>query len=159
VKLLLQNLLFTLICPGTVAVLIPLALRSNVDAQGACLVVGMALHLVGASIYLWCLWDFASFGRGTPAPVAAPQRLVRRGLYRLTRNPMYVGVLTFIAGWAVRSGFALGLMAYLAGVALAFHLTVVLYEEPHLHREFGDEYLQYAASVGRWFSGPGRPGR
>src|SRR5215510_1528724 len=101
-KLLLKNLLFTLIVPGTVGVYVPLVLaRHRSPASGLGFFLALALLVIGAVIYAWCVWDFATFGRGTPAPIDAPKKLVVRGLYRYTRNPMYVGVLTVIIGWAV----------------------------------------------------------
>ena len=45
---------------------------------------------------LRCVSDFGWAARGTPAPIAPPQRLVAVGCYRYLRNPMYVG---FAAGW------------------------------------------------------------
>ena len=107
----------------------------------------------GCAAYLWCLWDFAAFGRGTPAPLDAPKRLVARGLYRYVRNPMYVGVLLVIAGWALlfRSPRVLG---YGAAVALFFHLFVVAVEEPTLRGKFGRSYEQYCREVGRWVPNP-----
>jgi len=148
--LLLKNLLFTFVVPGTVAVYLPLAIVSAREpASGGWLAVGLALLLVGAAIYGWCVYDFATFGRGTPAPIDAPSRLVVRGLYRYTRNPMYLGVLTVILGWvALYRSAALG--AYAIAVAAAFSLFIVLYEEPHLRRAFGDEYEAYRARVPRW---------
>src|ERR1041384_7966988 len=80
---------------------------------------GCLLLLVGASIYVWCVWDFATFGRGTPAPIDAPKRLVVRGLYHYTRNPMYTGVLTVILGWALLFQ-ALPLVLYASIVATCF---------------------------------------
>ncbi|MGH8641307.1 MAG: methyltransferase family protein, partial [Burkholderiales bacterium] len=100
---------------------------------------------------LWCIWDFASFGRGTPAPIDLPRHLVARGFYRYSRNPMYIGVLSVVFGWSLL--FQSGPIA-LYGLVLAagFHLFVVLYEEPHLRRAFGSSYEQYCARVGRWLS-------
>ena len=103
--LLLKNPLFTVLVPGTVVVYVPLVIASGrAPASGFALLVALALLLLGAAIYSWCVWDFASFGRGTPVPIDAPKRLVVRGLYRYTRNPMYVGVLTVILGWPPCSG-------------------------------------------------------
>src|SRR5260370_36773992 len=51
---------------------------------------------LGFAVALRCVWDFGRTGRGAPAPVAPPQRLVVVGFYRHVRNPMYVG---FAAGW------------------------------------------------------------
>jgi len=146
----LKNLLFTVLVPGTVAVWVPLLLtRGRMPAAGVVLGLAILVFAVGASIYTWCIWDFATFGRGTPAPIDAPKRLVVRGLYRVTRNPMYVGVLTVILGWAVlfRSS---GLALYALAVWCCFQSFVLVYEEPHLRRVFGAEYEAYCARVGRW---------
>src|SRR5262245_29220104 len=116
--LVLKNLLFTLVIPGTFGVYLPLWLaQAPLRIRGATGAIGLLLLALGAAIYLWCLWDFATFGRGTPAPIDAPKKLVVRGLYRWTRNPMYVGVLIIIAGWStlfrnstlVLYGFVLGI--------------------------------------------------
>lgn len=148
--LFLKNLVFTLVVPGTVAVYLPwLIAGDNVIGSVAAVVSALLLLLVGGGIYLWCLWDFAAFGRGTPAPVDAPKRLVVRGLYRYTRNPMYVGVLTVILGWAMLFQ-APALVLYALAVATGFQLFVVLYEEPHLRKVFGAEYEDYCSRVGRW---------
>jgi protein-S-isoprenylcysteine O-methyltransferase Ste14 len=157
VILLLKNVLFTIFVPGMVAVYVPLLLVRGRPLASAPLVLlgGLALA-VGASIYAWCVWDFATFGRGTPAPIDAPKRLVVRGLYRFTRNPMYLGVLTTIAGWALVFG-APDLLVYGAVVGAGFHAFVLFYEEPHLGELFGREYDDYRARVGRWL--PRRPAR
>ncbi|MGH9932165.1 MAG: methyltransferase family protein [Pyrinomonadaceae bacterium] len=94
-------------------------------------------------------WDFARFGRGTPAPIDAPKRLIVRGLYRYTRNPMYVGVLTVIVAWALSFRMA-ALLVYGLAVAACFHLFIILYEERRLRRDFGIEYEEYCARVRRW---------
>jgi protein-S-isoprenylcysteine O-methyltransferase Ste14 len=102
VILALKNLLFTLVVPGTVGVYLPLILaRRRTSAFGLGFALAILLFAIGGSIYAWCVFDFASFGRGTPLPLDAPKKLVRRGLYRYSRNPMYEGVLTVIFGWAV----------------------------------------------------------
>lgn len=148
--LLLKNLLFTVIVPGTVAVYVPLlVLRDRPFASTIESAIAVAAFAIGGCIYAWCLWDFASFGKGTPAPIDAPKRLVVRGLYRYTRNPMYVGVLSVILGWAVLFRAA-EMFLYLVVVGVCFHAFVVLYEERHLRREFGSEYEDYCSRVGRW---------
>ena len=148
--LLLKNLLFTVFVPGTVAVGVPwLISRDESFAWGAGTALALLLFAAGGAIYFWCLWDFASFGRGTPAPIDAPKSLVVRGLYRYTRNPMYVGVLTVILGWVVLFG-ALELLVYCACVGACFQMFVVYYEEPHLKKAFGKSYQEYLTRVGRW---------
>lgn len=152
----LKNLLFTVLVPGTVAGYVPwLVTRGESLSWGAGTALALLLFAAGGAIYFWCLWDFASFGRGTPAPIDAPKKLVVRGLYRYTRNPMYLGVLTVILGWAVLFQ-ALGLLIYGACVGSCFHLFVVYYEEPQLRRTFGESYRQYQARVSRWLPKIGR---
>jgi protein-S-isoprenylcysteine O-methyltransferase Ste14 len=149
-KLLAKNLLFTLLVPGTVAGLLPFLLsRDTSVAAGASQGIAAALFAIGMAIYGWCVWDFASFGRGTPAPIDAPKKLVVRGLYHYSRNPMYVGVLTTILAWSVLY-LSAEIALYAAVVATAFQLFVRLYEEPHLAREFGAQYAAYCERVGRW---------
>jgi protein-S-isoprenylcysteine O-methyltransferase Ste14 len=110
---------------------------------------------IGFAVALRCIWDFGWTGRGTPAPVAPPQRLVVVGFYRYVRNPMYVG---FAAGWIglwVIFGHAdPRLIAAVATVALCVHLFVILYEEPTLRNKFGDEYDDYRRNVRRWWPRP-----
>jgi protein-S-isoprenylcysteine O-methyltransferase Ste14 len=154
--LLLKNLLFTVIVPGAVGVYLPLSIAQQESTAGelafwiSCLLIGL-----GAALYVWSVWDFASIGHGTPAPIDAPKKLVVRGPYQYLRNPMYVAVLAVIAGWAVRFQSAT-IATYGMAVACVFHLFVVLYEERHLQRTFGDEYLRYRAEVGRWLPKPSR---
>jgi len=148
--LFLKNLVFTILVPGTVGVVVPWLIAGGArPATGAAALLSPLLLVLGGAVYAWCVWDFAAFGRGTPAPIDAPKKLVVRGLYRFSRNPMYVGVLLVILGWAARFGSA-ALLLYAACVATAFDLFVRLYEEPHLERVFGDEYTAYKAQVGRW---------
>jgi protein-S-isoprenylcysteine O-methyltransferase Ste14 len=112
-------------------------------------VLSSLLITLGATIYLWTVWDFANFGRGTPLPIDAPKTLVVRGLYQYVRNPMYIGVILVILGWA--GIFAHGwLVLYALSVGILVHLFVVAYEEPRLKELFGEEYETYRAAVGRW---------
>ena len=100
-------------------------------------------------IYLWCKWDFAILGHGTPAPIDAPKKLIVRGLYRYTRNPMYLGVLILILGWAILFQ-ATSLIFYALAAGAYFHMFIVVYEEQHLKHEFGKEYDDYCVRVNRW---------
>lgn len=98
--------------------------------------------LLGASIYFWCAWDFTFAGRGTPAPIDPPKKLVVRGLYRYVRNPMYVGVFSILLGEALFFE-SQRLLVYAAVVFFFFYLFVILYEEPILRQKFGESYQKY----------------
>ena len=152
--ILLKTIIFTFIVPGTVTVLIPYLLLSSRSGApsiqlGPIRYFGALPILLGASVYLWCAWDFTFAGSGTPAPLDPPRELVARGLYRYVRNPMYVGVVSILLGEALLFQ-SLRLFGYAALVFLCFYLFVVLYEEPALGRQFGQSYRKYCESVPRW---------
>ena len=151
----LKTLLFTLLVPASVTILVPqLLLSANVkfwpDDFSVHWLLGFTLIGIGAAFYFKCAWDFASFGKGTPVPLDPPRNFVARGLYRLVRNPMYVGVLLVLIGQALifRSFLILG---YTILMWLCFHLFVTLYEEPTLRKKFGSSYDEYCRTVPRWF--------
>ena len=137
--------------PTIVAGLVPwLLTRWETDGQPLALrALGAVFLALGAALVLETTSRFALQGRGTPAPWAPPERFVVRGSYRLTRNPMYVGVLALIVGQALLLGREI-LFAWAAAAWLLFHLFVVLEEEPGLRRRFGGQYESYCRRVGRW---------
>lgn len=149
--------LFTVVVPGTIAGYIPwtmwrgLAPTSGVQAWLACTLIAL-----GIAIYLsTAFWGFALIGGGTPAPIAPTKILVVRGLHRFVRNPMYLGVALAIGGqaWLFHS---LHIAIYMAGMLLTAHVFVLLYEEPTLQRQFGQEYESYRRQVPRWIPRIGR---
>jgi len=113
-------------------------------------VVGMIIGAAGSAVALWCIFTFASVGRGTPAPFDPPRRLVIQGPYRFVRNPMYIGAGLALAGAALFYE-SLPLLGYTGLFFLATHVFVVWYEEPALRRTFGQEYEAYCGRVGRWW--------
>ena len=110
---------------------------------------GGILMVVGLVLLIWCVRDFYAVGKGTLAPWDPPQNLVVVGMYRYMRNPMYVGVITLVGGWAVAYGSPL-LALYAAALAVGFHVRVVVREEPWLRLHFGDDWAHYCANVDRW---------
>ncbi|MBI5843050.1 MAG: isoprenylcysteine carboxylmethyltransferase family protein [Deltaproteobacteria bacterium] len=148
--LFLKNLVFVILVPGVAAVAVPVWLGGP-DCGGWPLLraVSVIPFVLGAAVAGKCVWDFAVTGRGTPAPIDPPKVLVVRGLYRFVRNPMYVGVLLVILGWALYFA-SLRIVIYGALLWLGFHLFVVLYEEPHLSRRFPGSYDEYRAETPRW---------
>ena len=112
-------------------------------------VMGVLPLSLGVVLLLWTVRDFYVAGRGTLAPWAPPEELVVVGLYRISRNPMYIAVVLVLAGWAIAfHSRALGI--YAVAVAVAFHLRVVLGEEPWLARTHGEKWSHYKQQVPRW---------
>ncbi len=113
-------------------------------------VTGMVIGTIGAVVALWCVFSFATIGRGTPAPFDPPRRLVIRGPYRFVRNPMYIGAGLALAGAALFYA-SLPILGYTVLFFLVAHLFVVWYEEPTLRRTFGGGYEAYCDGVRRWW--------
>lgn len=150
----LKNILFTIIAPGSVTVLIPYWLLSRAaDSDhfgfGWVRFAGILPIIVGAGLYLRCIWGFGSEGKGTPAPIDPPKHLVVRGPYRFVRNPMYLGIYLILAGEGVLFE-SRSLLVLLLVFFTASFLFVLLYEEPALLRKFGESYEEYRRTVPRW---------
>jgi protein-S-isoprenylcysteine O-methyltransferase Ste14 len=149
----LRSLVSIAVLPGIVAALVPwLVLRGSALAPFA--VFALVPLAAGLALFAWCLVEFARRGRGTLAPWDAPRRFVASGPYRAVRNPMYVAVISVLVAEAIAFG-SLRLALYAAFVGLAFHVFVLLYEEPTLERTFGESYRAYREAVPRWM--PRRP--
>ena len=135
--------------PGTVAFAVPLLL---VDHPRRFDSPGFILLLPGIVGLFACVRAFYVEGRGTLAPWSPPKHLVVSGLYRYSRNPMYVSVVLILWGWA--AGFhSRALAIYVAAVMVAFHLRVVFGEEPWLAQTHGEAWHRYKAAVPRWLVG------
>jgi protein-S-isoprenylcysteine O-methyltransferase Ste14 len=148
------TLVFVLTVPATVVGVVPYLLsRWKIEAPllgwSFTRWIGVLVFILGAPIFTDFILRFVREGRGTPAPIAPTQHLVVRGCFRYVRNPGYVGVLAMISGQGLFFG-SRAIMVYAALVAVAFHLFVVLYEEPTLRRQFGDQYASYCRRVPRW---------
>jgi protein-S-isoprenylcysteine O-methyltransferase Ste14 len=138
-----------LACPGTVAFAVPVTIGVAAGRPLQHLAIAATLLLAGTLILLWCVREFYAAGRGTLAPWSPPKHLVVSGPYRVTRNPMYAGVVTILAGWCVL-WHSRTLVIYALVVLAAFHLRVLLAEEPWAARTFGAQWQAYRARVPRW---------
>lgn len=129
-------------------------------------VAGLAVELAGglvavAGLLLWvvAVGLFATIGEGTLIPWDEPRRLVLHGPYRYVRNPMIGGVLMVLLGEAVGFGSLPVLLWFVLFLALQT-AVIRLWEEPHLARIYGQDYLNYRRHVRRWVPRlrPWRPG-
>jgi len=138
-----------LVLPGVFAIALPLAWLRASGRTALVHPCGLLLLAVGFVALLLCVRDFHVSGKGTLAPWSPPKHLVVVGLYRYSRNPMYVAVTVMLVGWAVSFG-SRGLLLYAAAVFAAFHARVVRAEEPFLSHVHGDEWERYKSRVPRW---------
>jgi protein-S-isoprenylcysteine O-methyltransferase Ste14 len=84
-----------------------------------------------------------------PIPFNPTTRIVAHGLYRFSRNPMYLGFALCTFGLAILVDSAWMLLALPIGLVLVDRI-VITREERYLERKFGDEYLNYKRRVRRW---------
>lgn len=113
-------------------------------------ILGVSMMLAGAGMFLYCTGLFAYFGKGTPAPIEPPRKLVVRGIYRHTRNPMYLGYFAVVLGEFFWFGSGLLLVYFLFIVGL-INTYLIFWEEPRLRKRFGSDYDKYTNRVPRWF--------
>ena len=102
---------------------------------------------LGGIIFAWSNWELAHMGFFID-PEGRPGMLVVSGPYRFTRNPLYVAVLTILAGGAVLfESVALGVYTFMVWRLFAL---IIRLEEHEMVERFGDAYKEYESTVSRW---------
>jgi protein-S-isoprenylcysteine O-methyltransferase Ste14 len=137
-------LLITLACQFALHYWLPVAevIGKPWNWAGAVLIAAALLIVIG---------PVSSFARvkTTIRPFHDSSALVRTGMYRFTRNPMYVGMVTVLLGVGVLLG---SLSPFLMPVVFVpvLNARVIRHEEKMLEERFGDEYRDFMKSVRRW---------
>jgi len=109
-----------------------------------------AVLAVGACIALLGVLEFRSAGTTVdPRTPNESESLVVKGVYRFTRNPMYLGFLLMLVAWGLFLGsvFAALLLPLFIVYMNRFQ---ILPEERHMRALFGEAYNRYASQVRRW---------
>ena len=112
--------------------------------------VSLAIAVAGVACSVVGVWSFRR-ARTTVNPTK-PERassLVSTGIYRITRNPMYLGLLLVLVAWAIFLSSAWALLGA-AGFVLYMNRFQIAPEERALSRLFGSTYASYQARVRRW---------
>lgn len=146
----LRALLAFLMIPVIVAGIVPFTIALYDPYKGAGNLSGTLFLSIGLAILLWCVRDFYVAGKGTLAPWDPPKHLVTVGLYRYVRNPMYVGVILILFGWAIVTGSPM-VAGFSLFMSTAFYFRVKIHEEPWAERTFAAEWQNYKANAPRWF--------
>jgi protein-S-isoprenylcysteine O-methyltransferase Ste14 len=108
-----------------------------------------------AALTLWVsgftLLFIGRFGLGESFRIGSPRELTRlrvNGLFRFSRNPMYLGVYATLLAAAL---YTMNPVLFLIGIFIAaVHHQIVLAEEQHLHKVFGEQYTEYCHHVRRY---------
>jgi protein-S-isoprenylcysteine O-methyltransferase Ste14 len=110
--------------------------------------ISIVLIAAGLAMILWSAWWFRS-NKTTIDPRGNASYLAQEGLYRISRNPMYLGMLLTLLGASIFLG---SLISFLMPPLFVWIVTVrfINREEKALLDCFGDEYVRYQARVRRW---------
>lgn len=119
------------------------ALRGREYLAGTLAVAGVAICAIGVAAFLRTRTTL------NPMKPESSSTLVVSGLYKVTRNPMYLGLLLALAGWAF---FISNVLAFLVlpGFVVYMNRFQIEPEERALASRFGDEFVRYASRVRRW---------
>lgn len=112
------------------------------------IVAGTILFLAGVAIGVPASGLFRRLGTNVE-PWKPVTRIVSTGLFRWTRNPMYLGMALLYAGLALGLDGPLALIL-LPVVLVIIRTQVIAREEAYLEAKFGEEYLDYKSRVRRW---------
>jgi protein-S-isoprenylcysteine O-methyltransferase Ste14 len=116
--------------------------------QSFALIAGIVFAIAGLTIILTAILQMRR-AKTNVEPWKPTTAILDTGLYAVSRNPIYVGMILIYTG----IGFLFDLIWFLpplAAVLLTIHYGVILREEKYLTRKFGDEYLNYKNRVRRW---------
>jgi protein-S-isoprenylcysteine O-methyltransferase Ste14 len=115
-------------------------------------VIPLSMRMVGSIIWMagnvFAIWAVITLGLVSTS--GNEGKLVRKGPYRMSRNPQYVGFITGLVGWGVMANSSLLLIAVL--VAVIPLVIVPLAEEPWMQMKYGEEYEDYMLTVPRFLS-------
>ena len=136
--------LFHLIAAVVLNKFLPLPLAIPILFKG----LGSLILLLGAVIAFSAIGRF-KFARTTLNPHAPVSNIVTGGPYRFTRNPMYLGFASVLAGFPLTLGSYWGVIVSPLFILLMNKL-VIRYEEAYLEEKFAEQYTSYKSHVRRW---------
>ena len=126
--------------------LMPLPFMPAAAAAGR--VGGGAVFAMAIALVAWAIATLTRAGSNVPTSMPTTT-IVDAGPYRFTRNPIYLGMIVGLIGFAIAFD-SLWLLVALMPFALVIRYGVVAREEAYLERKFGDVYRRYRSRVRRW---------
>lgn len=111
-------------------------------------IIGFAMTFIGFLLGIGAFIEFRK-AHTTLDPHGSARQLVTSGVYRFTRNPIYLGFLLMVIGLPLNSGLLWGFVVAPIFVLMMTRL-VIEREENYLERKFGKTYASYTSRVRRW---------
>ena len=126
----------------------PLAIFPDGVAAVARVSIGVGLVVAGVLVGIIGFQQFRKAGTNVP-PHLPTTALVADGIYRYSRNPLYIAQALIYAGIAVGAD-SLWALAFLVPTLVVIRYGVIAREEAYLERKFGDAYRRCKSAVRRW---------
>ncbi len=115
---------------------------------GGAFLPGVVLLGLAAGLTAAALWEFVR-ARTTVVPHKSPAALITDGIFRWTRNPIYLADVLILAGFTLIWGKALGVVL-VPLLVLLLDRRFIRGEEARLRAAFGDEFQTYSERARRW---------
>lgn len=156
-----RQVISILVAPVTMTLVIPISIVGIVGLRPPHLdsaerivlsSFGGVMIVVGLGLWIWTVGLFHRVGRGTLGVgklMGEPVHLVVHGPYRQVRNPMITGVVCILLGEAAFTGSG-GLLVWAATFFVVLAGFIRFWEEPHLEKRYGSEYVEYRRNVPAW---------
>jgi len=128
--------------------LVPVKLGFTSFLDEVVISLGAALIFLGAMLMIWPQYIFRKH-RTTTVPTGTTTTFVNWGPYRLSRNPMYLGLFSFFTGLSLLF-VSIWSIACLVGVMIYVNSKIIPIEERQLAKNFGKIYEDYCRKVKRW---------
>lgn len=120
----------------------------GMGVPGGFAVLGLAFCLFGVAVVILINGMFKHNSTAIE-PWKPTTVLVTHGLYRFSRNPIYVGFCLFNIGVGIAFNNLWIFLSFIPGAILVYYIAIAR-EEAYLERAFGEEYLAYKRKVRRW---------
>jgi len=112
------------------------------------ILMGSVFIVIGIGLVILARREFAHFRQPTD-PGRPTTKVIKTGVFALSRNPLYLGGVLFLLGIALVLNMLWALIMLLLSMFLC-HFVLIIPEEQYLAAKFGEEYKEYTGSVRRW---------
>ncbi len=137
--------------PFLAALVLPLAIPVSFTRgflMFALIPAGIILIIAGVILVVLARQEFSRYNQPTD-PGLPTTRIISTGVFSISRNPLYLGGVFFLAGISLTFNLP-WVLIFLVPSLVACHYVLIAPEEKYLSTRFGEEYRVYAATVHRW---------
>src|SRR3990172_11792570 len=131
----------------TIHFVVPISLPQGILRQ-VFIPAGIVLIITGIVFIVLARREFARYRQPTD-PGQPTSKVVKTGVFSISRNPLYLGSVIVFLGIALTLNMLWALVTLLLSIIICLYVLIIP-EEQYLAAKFGEEYREYTASVHRW---------